>query len=132
MPLYQQIVVCLPGFSKDGLASLFRNHTRLVQKLGGTVRGLEHNGIRPLPEKAKRKYATREGDRYFWEARYVSTYFDISPKALPEVARFLRTEDGILRFDTLKRETANTRVASKNYKNPFAPKPESEKAGQYD
>jgi ribosomal protein S6 len=132
MPLYQQIVVCLPGVSKEGMVSLFRNHTRLVQRLGGTVRGLEHNGIRPLPEKAKRKYATRDGDRYFWEARYVSTFFDLSPKALPEVARFLRTEDSILRFDTLKRETANSRVASRNHRNPFFEKPQEEKPDHYD
>ena len=124
MPLYQQVIVCLPKFQQEGLVKLFRNHTKLVQKLGGTVRGLEHNGVRPLPEKAKSKYATRDGERYFWEARYVSSFFDASPKALVEVNRFLRTEDGILRFYTLKRETAQKRVDSKNYRNPFVQKKE--------
>ena len=125
MPLYQQIIVCLPGYDKSGLVKLFRKHAKLIQKSGGVVRAIEHNGVRPLPERARRKYPTREGERYFWEARYVSTFFDANPRTLVDIGRMLRTEDGILRFFTLKRPTAKDRVASKNYRNPFKESVES-------
>jgi ribosomal protein S6 len=125
MPLYQQIILCLPGYGKTGLVDLFRKHARIVQKTGGIVRAIENNGVRPLPERARRAFPTREGERYFWEARYVSTYFDASPKALVELGRMLRTEEGILRFFTLKKDSVKDRVSAANYKNPFKPKAES-------
>ena len=59
MPLYQQIIVTLPKLPKENLVQLFRKHTKLIQDHGGVVRGLENNGVRPLPEKAKKKFATR-------------------------------------------------------------------------
>ena len=121
MPFYQQIVVCLPGYDKAGLVKLFRKQAQLIQKSGGLVRSIEHNGVRPLPERARRKYPTRDGERYFWEARYVSTYFDANPRTLIELGRMLRTEEGILRFFTLKRDTVKDRVAAKNFRNPFRP-----------
>jgi ribosomal protein S6 len=124
MPFYQQIIVCLPGYNKSSLVKLFRKHAQMIQKNGGVVRAIEHNGVRPLPERARRKYPTRDGERYFWEARFVSTYFDANPRTLIDLGRMLRTEDGILRFFTMKKETGKDRVKAKNFRNPYSPKTE--------
>jgi hypothetical protein len=70
-----------------------------------------------------RQYPTTDGTRYFWEARYVSTYFDASPKVLKEVERLLRNEEAILRFFTVKKTTAADRVRGYNYRNPYLKSP---------
>ena len=57
------------------------------------VRGIEHHGIRPLPERARRRYASTDGTRHFWDARYVSSYFDASPKAFGFPARNMQDEE---------------------------------------
>lgn len=54
MPLYQQIIVALPKYEKEGLVGIFRRHSQLVLDSGGVVRGVENHGIRQLPERAKR------------------------------------------------------------------------------
>mmetsp|Transcript_26590 Transcript_26590/g.26840 ORF Transcript_26590/g.26840 Transcript_26590/m.26840 type:complete len:129 (+) Transcript_26590:205-591(+) len=122
MPLYQQIIVTIPSFGKEGLVSLFRRHAKAVLDNGGVVRGIEHHGVRPLPERARRKYATLEGERYFWEARYTTATFDASPRCLVETERILRNADGMLRYFTIKGETSVDKVNSKNYRNPFVPR----------
>ena len=65
-----------------------------------------------------RKYASTF-DRYCWEARFVTSTFDVSPKGLADVERFLRNEESILRFFTIKAESAATRFNSRSYKNPY-------------
>ena len=119
MPLYHQIIVALPKYPKDGLVTLFRKHTKTIMDNGGVVRGIENHGIRPLPERARRKYATTDGTRYFWDARYVSSHFDASPKALIEVDRMLRNEEGVLRWFTTRQEAGADRVRGENFKNTF-------------
>jgi ribosomal protein S6 len=119
MPLYHQIIVTLPKYPKDGLVQLFKRHTKMILDNGGVVRGVEHHGIRPLPERARRKYASVDGTRHFWDARYVSSYFDASPKTLVEVERLLKNEEGVLRYFTVKKETGADRVRGGNYKNIF-------------
>jgi len=121
MPLYHQVIVALPKYSKEGLVTLFKKHTRTVIENGGVVRGIEHHGIRPLPERARRKYASTDGARHFWDARYVSSIFDASPKALTEVERLLRNEEGVLRVFTIKKESGVSRVRAGNYRNIFSP-----------
>ena len=66
-----------------------------------------------------RKYATQEGQRHFWEARYITTLFDASPKCLIETERVLKNNEGLLRFFTIKQPSVIDRVNSKSYKNPF-------------
>jgi len=119
MPLYHQIIVALPRYPKEGLVNMFRKHSKLVMSAGGVVRGIENHGVRPLPERATRKYATTEGKRHFWEARYVSTCFDASPTALVEIDRLLRNEEGVLRYFTVKKETALNRAKGLTYRNVF-------------
>jgi ribosomal protein S6 len=119
MPLYQQIILTIPKYTSEALVTLFKKHTKLIMKSGGTVRAIEHSGVRPLPEKTKRKFATRTGERYFWEARYVSSFFDASPQALVEVSRMLRNEEGVLRVHTLRRDTVEQRLQGKNWRNKY-------------
>jgi ribosomal protein S6 len=125
MPFYQQIIVTIPKFDKSKLVALFRRHTEMVLNDGGNVRAIEHNGIRPLPERAKKRYATRDGERYFWDARYTSSFFDANPRTLTEIGRMLRNEEGVLRFFTLKKPTTAERTASENYKNPYLKRSET-------
>jgi hypothetical protein len=54
MPLYQHIVVALPSLSKAGLVDIFKRYSNTVLSSGGVVRGIEHHGIRPLAERARR------------------------------------------------------------------------------
>ncbi len=66
-----------------------------------------------------RKYPTVDGERYFWEARYVTTMFDASPKSLREIERFLKNEEAILRQFTIKVDSAVDRAHGNTYKNPY-------------
>ena len=54
MPIYQQIIVALPKFSKEGLATMFKAYANTIIGHGGVLRTIENQGVRPLPEKAKR------------------------------------------------------------------------------
>ena len=58
MPLYQQIIATMPKYSPGSLVNLFKQHAKVVMDHGGIVRGIEHHGIRPLPEKTKRSLLT--------------------------------------------------------------------------
>lgn len=119
MPFYQQIVVTMPKYPKDLLVTLFRKHTKTILDNGGVVRGIENHGIRPLLERATRKYAHTDGSRHFWEARYVTVSFDASPSCLQETERMMRMEEGVLRVFTTKVDTHINKVNSKNFKNPY-------------
>ena len=87
---------------------------------GGIVRSVENHGLRPLPERARRNYATVDGSRYFWEARFVSVIFDAAPKQLEETEKMLKNSDGVLRHFTIKLNSSIDRVDATTYKNPFA------------
>jgi ribosomal protein S6 len=60
-----------------------------------------------------------DGTRYFWEARYITTTFDASPKCLTEIDRFLRNEEGVLRTFTVKVDSSLDRSTTSTYKNPY-------------
>jgi len=119
MPFYQQVIVTMPKYPKDLLVTLFRKHAKTVLDNGGVIRGIENHGIRPLLERATRKYAHTDGTRHFWEARYVTASFDASPKCLLETQRMLRMEEGVLRSFTTRVPTAVNKVNSRNFKNPY-------------
>lgn len=87
MPLYEQIIVAMPRTPIPSLVELFKRYTKTIISNGGVVRGIENHGIRPLPEKATRKYATTSGDRIVWDARFVSTHIDVNPASLVEIDR---------------------------------------------
>lgn len=119
MPLYQQIIVTIPKLGEEALVSLFKRHTQVILSNGGVLRGIENHGVRPLAEKAKKKFASSDGSRYFWEARYVTATFDSSPKGLFESERLLRNEEGVLRFFSTKQLTTIDKCNSSSFKNPY-------------
>lgn len=141
MPLYQQIIMALPKATSESLVQLFKNHSKTVLANGGNIRGIENHGVKPLAERTRRfvylslaafgffscftlfflhrKYAVQDGSRYFWEARFISTTFDASPKCLVEIDRMLRNENEVLRTVTLKLDTAHDRATTNSYKNPY-------------
>ena len=86
---------------------------------GGNLRVIENHGIRPIPERTTRKYASTDGQRHFWEARFISATFDASPKCLSEAERQLKGEEGILRFHTTRVTSAVEKVNSRNFRNPY-------------
>ena len=49
----------------------------------------------------------------------MSVIFDASPDCLKETERVLRADEGIIRFQTIKINTATDRFFCKNYRNPY-------------
>lgn len=45
---------------------------------------------------------------------------DISPEGLKEAERILRADEGVIRFHSVRAQTALERFGAKNYKNPYA------------
>jgi ribosomal protein S6 len=45
---------------------------------------------------------------------------DVSPEGLKEAERILRADEGVIRFHTVRAETAIERFGAKNYKNPYS------------
>ena len=54
MPVYQQIIVAMPKSKPLALVELFKKYAKTIVSHGGTVRGIENHGIRPLSERGKR------------------------------------------------------------------------------
>jgi hypothetical protein len=46
MPVYQQMILAMPKVNKASLVRLFKNHTEIIMKAGGVVRGIENHGVR--------------------------------------------------------------------------------------
>jgi ribosomal protein S6 len=73
-----------------------------VVKNGGIVRGVQNHGIRQLPHRFKAKFPDKAGNRYFEHGRFVSMYYDTSPKTMREVENILRKDDHVLRQTHLR------------------------------
>ena len=166
MPLYQQIIATMPKYPADKLVSLFQSHAKVILEHKGIVRGIEHHGIRPLPEQGRRsiyfirysvysnrvlsilyvcyciqkdflllifhflslfltmnhinrKYASTDGARATWDARFHTVTFDVAPVGLTALQRLLAVDEGILKAVTFKMKGSLERVHAKNYKNPY-------------
>jgi ribosomal protein S6 len=72
-----------------------------------------------LPEQGRRKYATTDGARTTWDARFHTVTFDVAPKGLTTLQRVLSVDEGILKLVTFKYKGALGRVHAVNYKNPY-------------
>ena len=59
----------------------------------------------PPPTTTTSRRAMEEEQKYHWRARYISSYFDASPKCVKEVERVLRLDENVLRFFTLRPKT---------------------------
>jgi ribosomal protein S6 len=66
-----------------------------------------------------RKYPAADGTRYFWEARYITTTFDASPKTLIDIDRLLKADDVVLRHFTTKPKSAIDKARGSSYRNPY-------------
>ena len=78
-----------------------------------------------------RKFATQDGTRYFWEARFITTTFDASPDCLIYINRMLQNEDGYIRVFTKKLDSGLDKVTTATYKNPYFEKPANVKPRNY-
>eukprot|EP01039_Chlorochromonas_danica_P011117 gene11117-12385_t len=119
MPLYHQIILTSPKKAAPVLTDLFRKYARIVIGQGGVVRSIENHGVRALPERAKRKFVTTDGDRYFWNARYVSAIIDVPSDGLVDVNRFLKNEEAIIRHHLTRLENNFVVARGKTYRNPY-------------
>lgn len=69
---------------------------------GGIIRSIQNHGIRTLPHRFRAAYADRAGTRYYKEGRFVSIFYDASPKILSEVENVLKMDEQVLRHTHLK------------------------------
>jgi len=77
-------------------------------------------GIRQLPHRFKAKYVDQEGNRYYEKGRFISVFYDASPKAMREVEAILRNNEEILRNTHLKATNKFSDVNNLNEnKNPY-------------
>ena len=68
---------------------------------------------------SSRKYPTESGERYFNNARFITSTFDASPKMLIEIERLLRADDGVLRFYTTKAKSNIEKSRGLSFRNPY-------------
>ena len=145
MVFYHQLVTLVPITPPRNLTLLFRQCARTVidegdhraralrlplslfcharSYPGGVVRQLENHGIKKLPYRFKNHHAPAGSDRRYEQwGRWVSMYFDASPRIMQDVERHLRNNENVLRFTTFKPVTQLEKVNSrKRNDNPWAP-----------
>jgi hypothetical protein len=66
-----------------------------------------------------REFPTEEGERHFWNAKYVTATFDASPDCLAQATRILKMDGGVIRVHTLKLKSLQQSIKQNNYRNPF-------------
>lgn len=67
----------------------------------------------------RRKYVNAQGNKIYWDARYVSAYFDVTPKALTDINRILKLDEIVIRSHTIRVPSAVQKCDSKRYDNPY-------------
>lgn len=72
-----------------------------------------------MSDQSCRKFVTTDGDRYFWNARYVSAIIDVPSDALVDVNRFLKNEEAIIRHHLTRLESNVVAARGKTYRNPY-------------
>ncbi|TFJ86251.1 hypothetical protein NSK_002459 [Nannochloropsis salina CCMP1776] len=105
MPLYQQLIIARDIAKAPELTSLLKQCATTVLSNGGAMRGFENHGLRALSHRLRNRRAMEEEQKYHWRARYISSYFDVSPDTVKEVERVLRLDENVLRFFTLRPKT---------------------------
>ena len=110
----------MPKTTAQSLVELFKKYTKTIISNGGVVRGIENHGVRPLGDQTKKKYAQAStGERYFWDAQFMTSTFDCSPPVLKQLNRFLRDSEEVIRSHVTRVETKLDRLTCKTYKNPY-------------
>jgi ribosomal protein S6 len=86
----------------NALTSLMKEISVKVIQNDGVVRSIHNHGIRQLPHRYKAKFPDMRGIRYYDKGRFVSIYYDGSPKVMRQVEGMLNLNDAVLRMTTLR------------------------------
>ncbi len=100
LSLSLQLVTLKPTVSPPELTKLYRALCQTVLDSGGTIRCIEHHGIRQLPYRFRSRQG-RDDERYFTHGRWISMYADMKPKTLHRIEHQLRLHEGYLRSNFL-------------------------------
>ncbi|CAM9104081.1 unnamed protein product [Heterosigma akashiwo] len=69
------------------------------------------------------------GDRYFYHGRFVSTFFDASPKVLQGLTDILKLDTNVLRFTHMRPKTQMDTAKAAHRFNSWAPDQQTVKGG---
>lgn len=84
------------------------------------MRSIQNHGIRQLPHRFKAKYVDQDGNRYYEQGRFISVFYDASPRVKREVEGILNLNEEILRNTHLKATNKFSDVNNLNEnKNPY-------------
>uniref|UniRef100_A0A7S2IGM9 Ribosomal protein S6 n=1 Tax=Helicotheca tamesis TaxID=374047 RepID=A0A7S2IGM9_9STRA len=102
MVFYECVLTAKNTAPFTSLTKLMKTISSTVVENGGIVRTVQNHGIRNLPHRFKAKYPDKEGNRYYKKGRFISVWYDASPRVLAKVENEIRLDDQILRHTHLK------------------------------
>jgi len=102
MVFYECVMTTKNNTSFATLTFLMKEISLKVVTNDGVVRGIHNHGIRELPHRFKAKYPDARGQRYFEKGRFISIYYDSSPKVMRQVEGILNLSDQVLRNTHLR------------------------------
>uniref|UniRef100_A0A6S8YXD6 Ribosomal protein S6 n=1 Tax=Ditylum brightwellii TaxID=49249 RepID=A0A6S8YXD6_9STRA len=133
MVFYECVLTAKNTASFASLTNTVKSISSIVVESGGIVRTVQNHGIRNLPHRFKARYPDKEGNRYYKEGRFISVWYDASPRTLNQVENEIRLDDQILRYTHLKARNKLWYINNPNEKkNPYIQKvlaAEKEQAG---
>mmetsp|Transcript_43232 Transcript_43232/g.87416 ORF Transcript_43232/g.87416 Transcript_43232/m.87416 type:complete len:164 (-) Transcript_43232:153-644(-) len=118
MPLYHSVLMSLSKQPAAEYAKALRSCCHNIFNKGGWVRAVENHGIRPLPYRIRSPYSP-DDERYHWDARVVSLYFDAPVATKNELELALRLDEQIIRYTTMKTKSVTDEVLSLKPSNPW-------------
>jgi small subunit ribosomal protein S6 len=86
----------------NALTALVKEVSLKVVQNDGVVRSIHNHGIRELPHRFKAKHPDLRGVRYFEKGRFISVYYDSSPKTMRQVEGIFNLNDQVLRMTHLR------------------------------
>jgi ribosomal protein S6 len=86
---------------------------------GGVVRSIHNHGIRLLPHRFKAKFPDKQGNRYFFQGRFISVYYDANPSTMRLVEQVLKMDEEVLRNTHLKARSTLDFVNLRPDRNPY-------------
>mmetsp|Transcript_22939 Transcript_22939/g.35310 ORF Transcript_22939/g.35310 Transcript_22939/m.35310 type:complete len:136 (+) Transcript_22939:113-520(+) len=103
MVFYELLMTTKDVIPYKALTELTKSIAHKVVENGGIVRGVQNHGIRVLPNRFRARYPDETtGSRYFQKGRFISLYYDSSPKVMSEVGSLVKMHDDVLRETHLK------------------------------
>lgn len=66
-----------------------------------------------------RQFPSMDGQRYFFEARYITVTYDAHPKVLTETDRLLKSEEALIRSFVVKQRSAFDLARGVTYRNQY-------------